>query len=583
MSVPSSVDGEDVDSPGIGDRDAHTSSPPSQAIYADISSQISTLTLLSARHGEILDRVVDRVENMGTRLDLLWTHKNPDLGIAPVVLTSRTAEMSRLDTDLGLVTMSVPGLQSTHGSGSAPTATNIDSFSQDRSNSPPIGSTLFRGPDVDTLPSEWRPDELGAAAALFSLGASDKEGTTRPNNTCKQGRGSAQNGTDKWGWEQFGANQWVELEMDKGLDRLEISSDGTRNKIGREFERSQNSNEEAPNISRMSMDARLDNQLGRSYLSFADDRTATNFKCSVSGEEEASSTPWESYGDPTHNSRVAATTVQFGLAPENSRSSTTTQNNYPPSSQRSINTHHKFPHSNQTKPTHTLSPYNDTRTAASVPFDRNMGEQSSTHDRNREIWENHQFIGLRENVTSPSPSLFLNKMNLVTSHELRSENKQSPSSINNPRSDNALVTVVTQSAMSVTRQLPVIYTTLADMRCSLDPLKGMSKATVGIDNDPLRANQDSEVVGPSTLAKPVLPDRKLTSEWEQAKHQVQLACQRLHDLELVICQSTASRDSENLIHGSSMDSQRLQTMNHASKMTSLSQTGVNVRGTRLAM
>ena len=239
MSVPSSVDGEDVDSPGIGDRDAHTSSPPSQAIYADISSQISTLTLLSARHGEILDRVVDRVENMGTRLDLLWTHKNPDLGIAPVVLTSRTAEMSRLDTDLGLVTMSVPGLQSTHGSGSAPTATNIDSFSQDRSNSPPIGSTLFRGPDVDTLPSEWRPDELGAAAALFSLGASDKEGTTRPNNTCKQGRGSAQNGTDKWGWEQFGANQRVELEMDKGLHRLEISSDGTRSKIGREFERSQ--------------------------------------------------------------------------------------------------------------------------------------------------------------------------------------------------------------------------------------------------------------------------------------------------------------------------------------------------------
>src|SRR5688572_28857229 len=106
----------------------------------------------------------------------------------------------------------------------------------------------------------------------------------------------------------------------------------------------------------------------------------------------------------------------------------------------------------------------------------------------------------------------------------------------------------------------------------------MSKATVGIDNVPLKANQDSEVVGPSTLAKPVLPDRKLTSEWEQAKHQVQLACQRLHDLELVICPSTASRDSENLIHGSSMDSQLLQTMNHASKMTSLSQTGVNVKG-----
>ena len=97
MSVPSSVNGEDVDSPGIGDRDAHTSSPPSQATYSDISSQISTLALLSARHGEILDRVVDRLEDMGTRLDLLWTHKNPDLGIAPVVLTSRTAEMSRLD------------------------------------------------------------------------------------------------------------------------------------------------------------------------------------------------------------------------------------------------------------------------------------------------------------------------------------------------------------------------------------------------------------------------------------------------------------------------------------------------------
>src|SRR5688572_23168954 len=189
MSVPSSVDGEDVDSPGIGDRDAHTSSPPSQAIYADISSQISTLTLLSARHGEILDRVVDRVENMGTRLDLLWTHKNPDMGIAPVVLTSRTAEMSRLETtsDLGLVTTSVPGLQSSPDLGSSHTATNLDPSSQGRSNSPLFGSRLFRGPEVATLPGEWRPDELGAAAALFSLGASDQGGTTR------------QNGTDKWG------------------------------------------------------------------------------------------------------------------------------------------------------------------------------------------------------------------------------------------------------------------------------------------------------------------------------------------------------------------------------------------------
>ena len=194
MSYPYSDNEEGVDRPEIEDRDAHTSSPPSQATYSDVSSQIAALALLSARQGEILDRLTNRLEEMGTRIDMLWTRKDPDMGKAPVVLTSRTAEMSRLETtsDLGLVTTSVPGLLSSHGSGSAPTATNIDSFSQGRSNSPPIGSTLFRGPDVDTLPSEWRPDELGAAAALFSLGASDKEGTTRPNNTCKQGRGSAQ-------------------------------------------------------------------------------------------------------------------------------------------------------------------------------------------------------------------------------------------------------------------------------------------------------------------------------------------------------------------------------------------------------
>src|SRR5688572_1672712 len=181
MSVPSSVNGEDADSPGIGDRDAHTSSPPSQITYSDISSQISTLALLSARHGEILDRVVDRLEDMGTRLDLLWTRKDPDLGRAPVVLNSRTAEMSCLETtsDLGLVTMSVPGLQNSQGSGSAPTATAFGSPIHGRSSSPFFGSTLFRGSEVATLPGEWRSDKLRAAAALFSLGASDQGGTTR--------------------------------------------------------------------------------------------------------------------------------------------------------------------------------------------------------------------------------------------------------------------------------------------------------------------------------------------------------------------------------------------------------------------
>ena len=179
--------GRDVDSPGIGDRDAHTSSPPSQATYSDISSQISTLALLSTRHGEILDRVVNRLEDMGTRLDLLWTRKDPDLGKAPVVLTSRTAEMSRLETtsDLGLVTTSVPGLQSSQDSGSPPAATDFGSSIQGRSSSPLFGSTVFRGPEVVTLPGEWRPDELGAAAALFSLGASDQGGTTRQCHESK--------------------------------------------------------------------------------------------------------------------------------------------------------------------------------------------------------------------------------------------------------------------------------------------------------------------------------------------------------------------------------------------------------------
>ena len=183
MSFPYSDNEESVARPEIGDRDAHTSSPPSQATYSDVSSQIAALALLSARHGEILDRLVDRLEAMGTRLDLLWTRKDPDLGKAPVVLTSRTAEMSRLETtsDLGLVTTSVHGLQSSPDSVSALTAINIGSSSQGRSSSPPIGSTLFQGPEVATLPGEWRPDELGAAAALFSLGASDQGGTTRHN------------------------------------------------------------------------------------------------------------------------------------------------------------------------------------------------------------------------------------------------------------------------------------------------------------------------------------------------------------------------------------------------------------------
>src|SRR5678815_2558591 len=131
MSYPYSDKEEGVDRPEIEDRDAHTSSPPSQATYSDVSSQIAALALLSSRQGEILDRLTNRLEEMGTRIDMLWTRKDPDMGKAPVVLTSRTAEMSRPETtsDLGLVNTSVPGLLSSHDSGSAPTATNIDSFS----------------------------------------------------------------------------------------------------------------------------------------------------------------------------------------------------------------------------------------------------------------------------------------------------------------------------------------------------------------------------------------------------------------------------------------------------------------------